>query len=158
MEEMRLGGADYENIVNSIINYSKSIMPLSDYEAQIIRNAISVVNHPVPSTKLLLTTDIDKMISAKGELNYIIMKLKDIRRSYKIPHDNCYNKGFTTLTKMGRPSTESKIAEIYHTNPEMQEWRDKLSDIDNLLEFLNSYIGLIDSSIRNMESRRYDLA
>ena len=56
----RLNGDSYEQIINSVINYTKSIVDISDYEASMISDAIRVLQSPVPSTRLLISSNIDK--------------------------------------------------------------------------------------------------
>lgn len=147
----------FDEKVEAIVKYTKEIVPVSDYEAGIIRGLVRSVGDPLPSTKALIEDKIDDFTKIKADMYYILLRIKDIRRDINIPHQNKYYTQFMLLTKQGRPSTESKVAEIYALNSDMRESRDKLSDIDNLLEFLENSLNLIDSKIRNLESRKYSL-
>ena len=86
-----------------------------------------------------------------------MLKIRDIRRSYNIPFVNQYNTMFTLGTKKGLPSKQAIESEMYHMSADMRAYRDKLDDIDSLVGFLDSYNSLIDSTIRTLENRRYDL-
>lgn len=146
-----------EEQVNSIVEYVSSLVPLSEFEKSNVARAYRLVSEAIPSTKLLLGSKISEVLECKTNLMYIKQRLLDEKRKIYIPHINKYNKLFTILTRQGRPSTESKITEIYAMNVDLQNSRDKLSDIDNLLEFLESYISILDTMVKNLDGRKYDL-
>lgn len=155
----RLGQVnDPESQIAAIIRLTKDILgEMSDYETGMIRDSIRMISMEAPSTKLLVTERINKLNQCKSELQYIVLKAKEVRRAYNIPFVNSYNTYFTLGTKKGLPSKQAIESEMYHVHADMRERRDKLEDIDNLLEFLSSYFGLIDRTISTLESRRYDL-
>lgn len=157
--ENRLGQVnDPESQIAAIIKLTKDILgEMSDYETGMIRDSIKMISMEAPSTKLLVTERINKLNQCKSELQYIVLKAKEVRRTYNIPFVNSYNTYFTLGTKKGLPSKQAIESEMYHVHADMRERRDKLEDIDNLLEFLSSYFGLIDRTISTLESRRYDL-
>ena len=157
--ENRLGQVnDPESQIAAIIRLTKDILgEISDYETGMIRDSIRMISMEAPSTKLLVTERINKLNQCKSELQYIVLKAKEVRRTYNIPFVNSYNTYFTLGTKKGLPSKQAIESEMYHVHADMRERRDKLEDIDNLLEFLSSYFGLIDRTISTLESRRYDL-
>ena len=157
--ENRLGQVnDPESQIAAIIRLTKDILgEMSDYETSMIRDSIRMISMEAPSTKLLVTERINKLNQCKSELQYIVLKAKEVRRTYNIPFVNSYNTYFTLGTKKGLPSKQAIESEMYHVHADMRERRDKLEDIDNLLEFLSSYFGLIDRTISTLESRRYDL-
>lgn len=157
--ENRLGQVnDPESQIAAIIRLTKDILgEMSDYETGMIRDSIRMISMEAPSTKLLVTERINKLNQCKSELQYIVLKAKEVRRTYNIPFVNSYNTYFTLGTKKGLPSKQAIESEMYHVHADMRELRDKLEDIDNLLEFLSSYFGLIDRTISTLESRRYDL-
>lgn len=149
---------DPESQIAAIIRLTKDILgEMSDYETGMIRDSIRMISMEAPSTKLLVTERINKLNQCKSELQYIVLKAKEVRRTYNIPFVNSYNTYFTLGTKKGLPSKQAIESEMYHVHADMRERRDKLEDIDNLLEFLSSYFGLIDRTISTLESRRYDL-
>lgn len=157
--ENRLGQVnDPESQIAAIIRLTKDILgEMSDYETGMIRDSIRMISMEAPSTKLLVTERINKLNQCKSELQYIVLKAKEVRRTYNIPFVNSYNTYFTLGTKKGLPSKQAIESEMYHVHADMRERRDKLEDIDNLLEFLSSYFGLIDRTISTLENRRYDL-
>lgn len=157
--ENRLGQVnDPESQIAAIIRLTKDILgEMSDYETGMIRDSIRMISMEAPSTKLLVTERINKLNQCKSELQYIVLKAKEVRRTYNIPFVNSYNTYFTLGTKKGLPSKQAIESEMYHVHADLRERRDKLEDIDNLLEFLSSYFGLIDRTISTLESRRYDL-
>ena len=157
--ENRLGQVnDPESQIAAIIRLTKDILgEMSDYETGMIRDSIRMISMEAPSTKLLVTERINKLNQCKSELQYIVLKAQEVRRTYNIPFVNSSNTYFTLGTKKGLPSKQAIESEMYHVHADMRERRDKLEDIDNLLEFLSSYFGLIDRTISTLESRRYDL-
>lgn len=149
---------DQDSQVGAILNLTKSILEdVSDYELNMIRDSMRIIMMEPPSTKLLVTERISQLTACKSNLQYLMLKIRDIRRSYNIPFVNQYNTMFTLGTKKGLPSKQAIESEMYHTSADMRAYRDKLDDIDSLVGFLDSYNSLIDSTIRTLENRRYDL-
>lgn len=157
--ENRLGEVtDQETQVNAIIKLAKDILGnMSDYETGMIRDSIRMISMEPPSTKLLVTERVSKLNQCKSNLQYLVLKAREVRRSYNIPFVNKYNTYFTLGTKKGLPSKQAIESEMYHIYPEMRDARDKLEDIDNFLEFISAYFGIIDKTISTLESRRFDL-
>lgn len=149
---------DQDSQVGAILNLTKSILEdVSDYELNMIRDSMRIIMMEPPSTKLLVTERISQLTACKSDLQYLMLKIRDIRRSYNIPFVNQYNTMFTLGTKKGLPSKQAIESEMYHMSADMRAYRDKLDDIDSLVGFLDSYSSLIDSTIRTLENRRYDL-
>lgn len=157
--ENRLGEViDQDSQVNAIIKLSKEILgDMSDYETGMIRDSIRKISMEPPSTKLLLTSRIAELNQCKSNLQYLVLKTKEVRRSYRIPFNSNYNTYFTLGTKKGLPSKQAIESEMYYVHKDMAALRDKLEDIENLLEFFSAYFGLIDKTISTLEARRYDV-
>ena len=110
-----------------------------------------------PSTKLMVTERITQLVRNKSDMQYLILKAKDLRRSYNIPYTDSYNQQFTILTRQNRPSKQAIESEMHFMKPELREYRDKINDIDTMLDFFNSYLSFIDKTVAVLENRRYDL-
>ena len=143
--------------VKSATNLFKEVVELTDYESKMIDNAIRYSRSVVASTKLQLTESIDILLRIKSDLSYLRLKLNDKRRSVRVPYRNEYDKQFTMLTKMNRPSRQSIESEMHYMSESMRSARDTVDKFDNLVEYINTLSEIIDRKISNMESRRYDL-
>lgn len=148
----------FQDQVENVINYCKKIFEeMSDYETNIIRTSMNLIQMDPPSTKLMLTERITQLVRAKSDLQYLLLKARELRKSYNIPYTNEYNQQFTILTRQNRPSKQAIESEMHFMKPELREYRDKIEDIDTLLDFLSSYMGFFDKSISVLENRRYDI-
>jgi hypothetical protein len=149
---------DQNSKVEAVINYAKGILgDMSDYELGIIRDSMRIVTMEPPSTKLLVTERINQINKAKSDMQYIVLKTKEVRRNYNIPFVNNYNNYYTLGTKKGLPSKQAIDSEIFYLHPDMREYRDKIEEIDTILEFFQSYFGFLDKTISTLESRKFDL-
>lgn len=147
----------YESKVDSILNYVKGIVDVSDYELAMIRDSVRLITQEPPNTKLMVNSRIDEIVKAKSNMSYIMLKLKDIRRTINIPYTDFYNTNFMILTKQGRPSKAAIDSEIHALHSNCRDWRDRLSEIDLILEFFETHTDLLSSVKSTLESRRYDL-
>lgn len=148
----------FQDQVENVIKYCKKIFEeMSDYETNIIRTGMNLIQMDPPSTKLMLTERITQLVRAKSDLQYLLLKARELRKSYNIPYTNEYNQQFTILTRQNRPSKQAIESEMHFMKPELREYRDKIEDIDTLLDFLSSYMGFFDKSISVLENRRYDI-
>lgn len=149
---------DFHEQVENVINYCKHIFEdMSDYEADIIRTSMNLIQMDPPSTKLMLTERITQILRAKSNIQYLMLKARELRKSYNIPYTNDYNQQFTILTRQNRPSKQAIESEMHFLNPKLREYRDKIDDLDTLIEFLSSYMGFCDKTISVLENRRYDI-
>ena len=148
----------FQDQVENVIKYCRKIFEeLSDYETNIIRTGMNLIQMDPPSTKLMLTERISQLVRSKSDIQYLILKARELRKSYNIPYINEYNQQFTILTRQNRPSKQAIESEMHFMKPELREYRDKIEDIDTLLEFLSSYMGFFDKAIQVLENRRYDI-
>lgn len=144
--------------IENVIKYCNDIYGgLSDYESEIIRSSMRLIQMDPPSTKLMVTERITQLVRNKSDMQYLILKARDLRRSYNIPYTDAYNQQFTILTRQNRPSKQAIESEMHFLKPELREYRDKINNIDTMLEFLSSYLTFLDKTISSLESRRYDL-
>lgn len=149
---------NFQEQVENVIKYCRQILgDLSDYEMNIIRTSMQLIQMDPPSTKLMITERITQLVRNKSDLQYLILKAKDLRRSYNIPYVDAYNQQFTILTRQNRPSKQAIESEMHYMKPELRDYRDKISNIDTMLEFLDSYLTFLDKTIYVMENRRFDL-
>ena len=130
---------------------------ISEYELTMIKNSIGVVYRDVPTSKAILGDRIAEITRIKSDINYIKMRLNDKKKVILLNYTPKYNKLFTVYTRQGRPSKLAIECEIFYTDPDMKADRDRLDEFDELVEFLNNQLSILDMLIRNMESRRYDL-
>lgn len=159
MSESTLASTNnFQEQVENVIKYCRQILgDLSDYEMNIIRTSMQLIQMDPPSTKLMITERITQLVRNKSDLQYLILKAKDLRRSYNIPYVDAYNQQFTILTRQNRPSKQAIESEMHYMKPELREYRDKISNIDTMLEFLDSYLAFLDKVMFVLENRRYDL-
>lgn len=143
--------------ISSIQNYLKGITEFSDYELKVISDSVLLISSELPSTKLSITMKLAEVSSLKADLSFILLRLSDIRRSYNIPYTDIYNTKFTLLTKQGRPSKQAIESEMFYREESLRNYRDKISEIDNILEFLKNYSVLLDRISNILESRKFDL-
>ena len=157
--DSRLNEINDQSVLNSkLLNLIKSTLEdASEYELSLFSNLNNLLSREAPSTKLMITQDIQSLIIAKKDLAYLILKVREVRRSYYTPYSKLYNKYYRLGTKKGLPSRAAIEADMYLSSDEINDYKSKLDDIDMLLDFLQSYNQLVDSSIRNLESRRYDV-
>ena len=91
---------NFQEQVENVIKYCKAIFgDLSDYESDIIRTSMRLIQMDPPSTKLMVTERITQLVRNKSDMQYLILKAKDLRRSYNIPYTVSYNQQFTILTR-----------------------------------------------------------
>ena len=151
------------NNINDVSEYIKSKFKelleedISDYELDIISKSIQISQKEVPTVKTILSDMIAEGIRLKSGLEYMIFRLKDKRKIISLKYNPEYNKLFTILTRQGRPSKAAIDCEIMYTNPELYSMSTKLGEFDELVQFVNDQIQIIDMIIRNLESRHYDL-
>lgn len=151
------------NNVNDISEYVKNKFKnlleddISEYELSIITDSIGLSHREVPSVKTILSDRISESTKLKAGLEYMIFRLKDKRKIISHKYTPKYNKLFTTLTRQQRPSKAAIDCEIMYLYPEMSEMYNKLVEFDELIQFVNDQISIIDMIIRNLESRHYDL-
>ena len=145
----------YTYIKDKFINLFKD--DISDYELNMIRSSLQLAYRDIPTSKSILGDRISEATKMKSDIYYIMTRLKDKRKIISINYNSKYNKLYTVLTRQGRPSKQAIESEIFYLNADMFETRNVLNDYDELLEFLNNQLSIIDMIIRNMENRRYDL-
>lgn len=147
----------YESVIEYIISQVKSHIDISEYEGTMINQALSHSREPLPSSKSSSANMVDTLINDKSNLSYIVTRLKERRleanKSYRKDHELKY----VQLTRMGRPSREAIISEIHSLDASMQVRRDELESLDQVIEVIGIQISIIDSKIRNIERRSYDL-
>lgn len=130
---------------------------ISDYELSMIKNIIGLSSREVPTSKVILGDRISEAIKYKSDAQYLITKLKDKKKIILLNYTPEYNKWFTILTRQGRPSKAAIDSEIMYTKPDMYADNLKIQEFDELIEFMQNQLIIIDMIIRNMESRKYDL-
>lgn len=146
------------SVVSSVLSMTEKVVgSLSDYEKSIIRTSLLILQQEPPSTKLLITTKLAGIVRLKSDLNYLLLRIKDTRRSYNIPYTSTYNRLYTLGTKKGLPSKLAIEADLFSRNPDISLARDKISDLDMLIEFYDKQLSLLDSTISILESRKYDV-
>lgn len=147
-----------EDKIKVMLDETKSILnDVSDYELSMISNSMRLVSSAPPSTKLQITERITSLIKSKSDIQYLVYRVKEIRQEVSIPYNNKYNELYTMLTIKGRPSKAAIESEMYFKNKDVMNSKNKLDKIDNLLEFLESYLNYLDRMISVLDSRRYDL-
>ena len=147
--------------VESILGLFTSIIGddnISEYELEMIRTSIELIDDSnLPSTKLLSTELMSKLLRSKSDLTYIHTKLTELRRTHSIPYNTLYNKYFTLSTRKGLPSKQAIESDMMFMHKEMSEYKSNIDDYDMLIGIIDSYQSLIDMYMNILNSRRYDL-
>lgn len=147
-----------QDIVTSVVSMTESIIgELSEYERGIIKTSMLILQQEPPSTKLLITTKLSGVVRVKSDMQYLILRIKDIRRSYNIPYTKTYNRLYTLGSKKGLPSKLAIESDMFSRSVDLADARDKINDIDMLLDFFDKQLALLDSTISILESRKYDV-
>lgn len=154
---MGLSSTNLDSQVTSTVNAYKEVINISDYESKMIESAVRSARVSAASTKLQLTESIDNFIKLKSDLSYIKLKLNEEYLKTKVPYRNEYDKQFTLLTKMMRPSRQAIESEMHYQSNTLRDYRDKLDKITQLIEFTSTLSDILDRKMNNLESRRYDL-
>lgn len=128
---------------------------LSEYELLIIENSIRLPMKRVLTSSASMTDMIQQITSNLSELNYFKSKLVQIKYPIQLKYSMEFDKQFTLLTRIGRPSRQAIESEINSTSEITRELGNQLTQINNLLEFLQSQIELLHITIRNYESQKY---
>lgn len=131
---------------------------MSEYELKMVSDIVNIVdNSNLPSTKLLSTDLMHKLMISKSNISYLITKIQEIRSSYSRPYNILYHKYFTIGTRKGLPSKQSIESDMIYNHPELQDSFDNIEDCDKLINLLKSYEALTDMYLKIIDSRRYDL-
>lgn len=147
-----------DEVVKSIQeSFVEACGDLSEYELSIIDRSIKLPMNRTFTSKMAMVDSVHSMISTLSELNYL--KNQVIKRRYElnVKHRVEYDKQFTLLTRIGRPSRQAIESEIYSSSELLNSQRDKLEEFDNVLEFLETQIDLIHAAIDNYKSAQYGL-
>lgn len=128
---------------------------LSSYELSIIENSIRLPMQRAFTSSSAMTDAIQSILSNLTEVNYLRTKLIQMRYEVNLKHRIKYDKQFTLLTRMGRPSKQAIESELYSSDGELDQLRIDLEGIDNLLDYLQTQIELLQSTVRNYESQKY---
>lgn len=155
---MPMKANDLSELIESVRNNFKETLDISDYELGMISNSIKLIFTRAFTSSAVITEQIQIMLEALSNLNYLRSKLVSARYKVDTKHRVLYDKEFTVLTKMGRPSKQAIDSEIYYSNKEIFDLREKLEAYNNLLEYLDTQIKLLESTVRNYESQRYHQA
>lgn len=146
-----------QDICKYVTSKLKELVDASEYEEQIVTDAIMLPHTVVTNAKTVLSDRIDDAIKCKSGLNYIILRLRDKKKIIQVPYETEYNRMFTILTRQARPSKQAIDSEIKYTKPGMADTANTLEEYDKLIDYLNSLQAVIDLVIRNSENRRYNL-
>lgn len=147
-----------QDVANQVTSMTEKVIgELSSYEKNIIKTLVTSYYAELPSTKLLITTRLGSLNRVKADLSYILLRIKDIRKSYSIPYTTTYNKLYTLGTKKGLPSKLAIEADMFSRNPELADAKDKLDSIDMLIEYYTTQLELVNSLEHTLESRKYDV-
>ena len=128
--------------VSNIIKVLDHLVQLSDYEKQLVQEAISAL-HSTPSIQAARVSKVEKMIKCSDDISYILLRLKKCLAQKKDEHDLVYNRMFTILVKKNRPSAQAIESEIYMSDQETYEKKKILNDYEFMIEYLNSILASI---------------
>lgn len=130
---------------------------ISEYELSIVDRSIRNPMSRTFTSAMAMTEKIQDILGNLSELNYLKSKLIKRRYELAVKFRSEYDRQFTILTRMGRPSKQSIESEIYSNNPSLNDYRNKLEEFDSMIEYLQTQIELNQASIRNYESAKFKL-
>lgn len=132
--------------INSYKEYFNGVIKEGSEEFKIISEVYNILSSRLPSTAAEAYSRVSSLESYRAQIStmiYVISMLRDdINREYR----KLYEKEFTKLSLLNRPSQAAIDAEIHSKSTEAFMLRDKLESYDRILQLLNSYIRCIDSS------------
>lgn len=128
---------------------------ISDYELSIISKSIRNPMVRTFTTSAAMTERIQEILSNLSELNYLRSKLIQKRYRLSISYRAAFDKQYTLLTRIGRPSRAAIESEIFSTDESLFNQKLKLEEFDNMIEYLQTQIDLNQSTIHNYESQKY---
>ena len=147
----------YNDVINNAVSMITSVVELSEYEVNMVKEGLLIITKPLPTTKLSASTRLSEITKCCSDYNYIMTKLRDKRLSiYKTYRPKVDHK-FTVLTRQQRPSKEAIMSEIHYTDPELSKMRFQMETIDSALEFLSVQYNVLDKLYKSIDTRQYSM-
>lgn len=142
------------DVIDRLIEYIKfSNITFSDDEINMIKSSISLIIESSPTTPASVFSRIERLIKASSDISWILLSLKRTR----VKLDNALKRRkdpkFVLLTRQGRPSTAAIEAEIRHTDNSVLDMEAKITELDNLIEYMSNVEVNIDRYIRAMRDK-----
>jgi hypothetical protein len=128
---------------------------ISEYELSIIEDSIRILFIKVFGSANTVFEQLQSCIQTISQLNYLRSKISSIRYSKMIQYRPEYERMYTSLTRMGRPSKQAIDSEIFSTNQKLSQDRNILENLDNLLVYLDNQYSLLLSYQKNLETYLY---
>lgn len=129
---------------------------LSDYELNIIETSVNLPFIRKFNSPTVMSEQIQDIIANLSDLNYLKNKIISLRYEINIDYRNEYDRRFTILTRMGRPSKQAIDSEMHCDNENLISSRNKLEKLDNLISWISNQIKLLEMTIKNYESQKYN--
>lgn len=143
--------------IKTVSEYLSEILPEGSHEAKVVESVKNLLYRQLPNTAAGCTNRISEIDSIRSELVSLIYQINsyysDINKEYKF----IYDKEFTRLTALGRPSQAAIDSEISSKYPELFEIKIKLEKLDNLRALLNQYIRSLDQSRNSCIENWHDI-
>lgn len=146
-----------QSLVEELITDCNSIFDekFSDYECEIISNCIRYPYVKAFTSVLSMSEQIQSMISTLSGMVYVRNKIDKLIYETRLKHDVSYDKKFTMFTRMGRPSKQAIESEIYSTDLELRELKNKLDKQELVKNCVDQLVSLLESTIHNYENQKY---
>lgn len=133
--------------IEDIINYISGIVNIGDRCNETIKECINLIHQSVPVDNSGVFSRLSRCNAVSDDLVYIIMNVKKRRNIVESELKKNKDPKFTILVRSGRPSTQAIESEIRVTTPIVSELENKLSEFDNILEYLNHLEKCLDRLI-----------
>ena len=131
--------------LNSYKQYFNGVIKEDSEEFRTISEVYNILVSRLPQTASEAFSRVSSLESYRAQLSsmiYMISMIKDdVNREYR----KLYEREFTKLSLLNRPSQAAIEAEIHSKSTEAFMLRDRLESFDRVLALLNSYIRCIDS-------------
>lgn len=131
--------------LNSYKKYFNGIITEDSEEFKTISEIYNILTMRMPSTPSEAFNRVSSLESYRAQLSTIIYMLSMIKDDLNREYRQLYEKEYTKLVLLNRPSHAAIDAEIHSKSTEAFMLRDKLESFDKIFSLLNSYLRCIDS-------------
>lgn len=135
---------DQEYKIENIREYLKDIIDIGKSESIII-NCLNSIREISPIDAPVAFAKMERITNLSDDLAWIISILNRRNNEMKRSVQKLKDPKYVALVRQNRPSSAAIEAEIRLTNKEVVEFEDKISRLENVIEYLNHIQKSLDS-------------
>lgn len=135
---------DQEYKIENIREYLKDIIDIGKSES-IITNCLNSIREISPIDAPVAFAKMERITNLSDDLAWIISILNRRNNEMKRSVQKLKDPKYVALVRQNRPSSAAIEAEIRLTNKEVVEFEDKISRLENVIEYLNHIQKSLDS-------------